>query len=82
MSHISCFYDDFSSYCASFSLMTSLTMVSFMMNMTVMVLGPGYLVHALFHFLKNMLVVSVAEDLAFLVDSQKYCPAQNIEFLS
>ena len=50
-SHLSCLSDDFSSYRVSFSLMTSLTM---------MVLGLGNLVPALFHFpLKIPLVVSV-----------------------
>ena len=44
MSLISCFYDVFSSYRFLFSLMTSLTM---------MVLGQGYLVRALFLFLWN-----------------------------
>ena len=56
---------------------------SLMMSFTIMGMGLGHLVHALFHpALEIMLVVSVAEDLAFLVDSQKYFPAQNIEFLS
>ena len=64
-SHLSCVYDDFSSYRVSFSLMTSLTMMG---------LGPDHLVRALFHFhLKNPLVVSVAQ-LGKLVDSQKYFP--------
>ena len=51
MSHISCVYDAFTSYRFSFSLMISLTM---------MVLGRGHLVGALFIFpLKIPLVVSV-----------------------
>ena len=55
MSHLSCHSDTYSSYCVSFYFMTSLTM---------MVLGPGYLVRALFHFpLKILLVMSV-----------EYCP--------
>ena len=41
-SHLSCVCDAFSSYCVSFSLMTSLTM---------MVLGPSHLVRALIIFL-------------------------------
>ena len=71
-SHISCISDAFSSYCVSFSSMTCLTMMG---------LGPGHLVRALFHLdLAIKLVVSVVEDLAFLV--KKYFTAQNIEFLS
>ena len=70
-SHLSCVFDVFSSYRVSFSLMTSLTM---------MVLGPGHLVRALFHFpLKILLVVSVAQnplvmsvDHFDLVESLKY----------
>ena len=63
-SHLFCVYAAFSSYCASFSLMTSLTM---------MVLGPGHLVCALFNFLlKIMLVVSVAQNP--LVVSVDYFP--------
>ena len=50
-SYLSCVYDAFSSYRVSFSLTTSLTM---------MVLGPGHLVRALYHFpLIITLVVSV-----------------------
>ena len=64
-SHILCVYNDFSSYRVSFSLMMSLTMMG---------LGPGHLVRALFHFhLKNPLVVSVSQ-LGKLVKSQKYFP--------
>ena len=40
-SHLSCVYDNFYYYRVSFSLMMSLTMVS---------MGPGYLVRALFQF--------------------------------
>ena len=40
-SHLSCVYDDFSSYHIPFSSTTSLTMMG---------LGPGNLVRALFHF--------------------------------
>ena len=61
MSHISCVYDTFSSYCVSFSMMTILTMI---------VLGPGHLVRALLHFLKILLVVSV--DYSHLVESMDY----------
>ena len=51
MSLISCLSDTFSSYCVYFSLI---------MILTVMVLVPGHLVRALFHFpLKIPLVVSV-----------------------
>ena len=50
-SHLYYAYNSFSSYCVNFSVMTSLTM---------MVLVPGHLVRALFHFaLKILLVVSV-----------------------
>ena len=50
-SHLSCLSDVFSSYRVYFSLMTILTM---------MVLGPGHLLRALFHFpLKIPLVLSV-----------------------
>ena len=50
-SHLSNIYDDFSSYRVSFILMTSLT---------TMVLDPGHLIGALFHFpLKILLVMSV-----------------------
>ena len=63
-SHISCLSDVFSSYCVSFSLMTSLKM---------MVMGPGHLVRALFHFpLKIPLVVSV--EYSPLVVSVEYLP--------
>ena len=56
--HISCISNNFSSYCVSFSLM---------MSLTVMVLGPGHPVCVHFYFpLEIELVVSVAEDLAFL----------------
>ena len=48
-----CVYDAFSSYRVAFSSMTSLTM---------MVLGLGHLVRALFHFLKFLLVVAVAQN--------------------
>ena len=48
-SHLSCVYDDFSSYCVYFSLMASLTMMG---------LVPAHLVRALIHF-----IVSVAKDL-------------------
>ena len=64
MSHLSCVYDTFSSYRVSFSSMTILTM---------MVLGPGHLVRALFHFsLKILLVMSVAKNQ--LVVSVDYFP--------
>ena len=46
------FLQQFSSYRVSFSLMTSLTMISLMTSLMMMVLGPGYLVRAIFHFLK------------------------------
>ena len=53
-SHLSFFNDAFSFYRGCFSLMTSLTM---------MVMGPGHLVRAIFHFLlKILLVVSVAQN--------------------
>ena len=51
-SHIYDAYDAFSSYRVSFSLVSSLTKMSLMTSMTMMVLGPGYLVRALFIFLK------------------------------
>ena len=61
-SNPSCFYDDFSFYCVYFSLMTNLMM---------MVLGPGHLVRAIFHFsLKILLVISV--DYFHLVESLEY----------
>ena len=51
--HLSCVYDNISSYRVSFSLMTIMMM---------MVLGPGRLVRALFHLpLKNPLVMSVSQ---------------------
>ena len=57
-SHIFCVYDDFSSYRVSFSLMKSLTMMG---------MGAGNLVCALFQCaLEITLVVSVAEDMASL----------------
>ena len=53
-SHLSCFYDAFSSYRVSFSLISSLA---------IMVLGPGHMVSALFHYpLKIPLVVGVAQN--------------------
>ena len=58
-SHLSYAYDAFSSYHVSFSLMSSLTKMSLMTSLTMMVLGPGYLVHALFYFLKFLLIVFV-----------------------
>ena len=60
-SHISCFYNDFSSYRVSFSLVVSVAM---------MVLGLGYLVRVLFNSLKIPLVVSV--DYFHLVESLEY----------
>ena len=64
-SHISCVYDNFSSYRIYFSLMMSITMIG---------LGLGHMVHALFHLpLENLSVVSVAQ-LGTLVESQKYFP--------
>ena len=45
-------------------------MVSLMTSLTMMVLGPGYLVRALFHFLKFLLFVSV--DFFNLVESLEY----------
>ena len=57
-SHLSYAYDDFSSYCVSFSLISSLTKMSLMTSLTTVVLGPGlqenllYLIHSLFYFLK------------------------------
>ena len=58
-SHFYCFYKTFSFYCISFTLMTSMTMISSKTSLTMMVVGPGYLVRALFCFLKIPLVVSV-----------------------
>ena len=43
-SHLSCFYDALFSYRFSFS---------FMINKTIMLLGPGYLVRAFFSFSEN-----------------------------
>ena len=54
MSHLSYAYDDFDFYRVSFSLVASLTM---------MVLGPGHLVRALFRFPLNiLLVMTVAQN--------------------
>ena len=54
LSHLFYVYEAFSSYRVSFCSMTSLTM---------MVLGPGHMVRALFHFpLKILLVLSVAQN--------------------
>ena len=54
-SHLSCISNTFSSYPFSFSLMTILTMMG---------LGQGHMLRALFHFpLEISLVVSVVEDL-------------------
>ena len=47
-----------------------LTMISLMTSLTIVVLGPGYLVRAIFHFLKNPLVVSV--DYFHLVEWMEY----------
>ena len=69
-SYLSCFYNAFYSYRVSFSLMTILTMIYVMTSLTMMVLGLGYLVRALFHFLKIMLVVS--EEYFHLVESLEY----------
>ena len=61
-SHLSFVYDAFSCYCLSFSMMTILT---------IMVLGPGHLVHDIFHFaLAVPLIKSVKYFL--LVVSVKY----------
>ena len=68
-SHIYCCYDTFYFY-RIFSVLMSLTMISLMMSLTTMVLGPVYLVRALFHFLKITLVVSV--DNFYLFESMKY----------
>ena len=70
MSHLSCDYDAFSFYRVYFSLMRSLRMISLMTSLTMMVLGLGYLVRALFHFLKIPLVVSL--DYFYLVESLEY----------
>ena len=61
MSHLSCVYNAFSSYCFYFSLMTILAMMG---------LGPGHLVRALFHFVKKLLVVSVAQITLFVSVAQ------------
>ena len=58
ISYLFCVYDEFSSYSDSFSLM---------MSLTIMILGPGYLVRAIFHYLKIPLVMSV--DYFHLVES-------------
>ena len=61
-SHLFCVYDALSSYCVYFSLMMSLTMMG---------LGLGHLVHALFHFpLKILFVVSVAQILSVVSMAQ------------
>ena len=57
-------------YSASFSLMTILKMISSITSLTMMVLGPGYLVHALSHFLKIPFIVSM--DYFHLVESLEY----------
>ena len=49
-SHLSYAYDTFSSYRVSFSLISIMTKMSLMTSLTMMVLGPGYLVRALFLF--------------------------------
>ena len=51
--HLSCFYQVFSFYLVSFSVMMSLTIISSMTSPTVIFPGPGHLVRALFHFSKN-----------------------------
>ena len=65
--HLSCSYDAFYFYRVYFSLMTSLTIISLMTSLTMMILGPGYLVRAIFHYLKILLVMSV--DYFHLVES-------------
>ena len=45
-------------------------MISLMTSLTMMVLGPSYLVHDLFHFMKILLVVSV--DYFYFVNSLEY----------
>ena len=45
-------------------------MIYLMTSLMMIVLGPGYLVRALFHFLKNMLVMSV--DYFHFVKSLEY----------
>ena len=57
--HVSCVYDTFSSYRVSFYLISSLTKMSLMTSLTMMVLGPGHLVCALFNLLKFPLIVFV-----------------------
>ena len=57
--HLYCGYNAFSSYRIYFSLMMSLTMISLMTSLTAMVLGPCYLVSALFCSLEILLVVPV-----------------------
>ena len=49
-SHLSYAYDDFSSCRVSFSFISILTKISLMKSLTMMVLGPGYLVCAFFIF--------------------------------
>ena len=49
-SHLSYAYDAFSSYNVSFSLILSLTKMSLMTSLTMMVLGLGYLIRAIFLF--------------------------------
>ena len=49
-SHLSYAYDGFSSDRISFSSMMSMTKMYLMTRLTMMVLGPGYLVRALFYF--------------------------------
>ena len=70
-SHLSCVYDIFSYYHASFYSMTILKMMG---------LGPGHLVCALFYFpLKILLVVSVAQNQ--LIVSVDYFPlVVSVEF--
>ena len=58
-SRLSYAYDAFSSYRVSFSLILSLTKMYLMTSLTMMVLGPVYLVCALFYSFKFPLVVSV-----------------------
>ena len=60
-SHISFISDTFPSYHVYFSLMTSMKMMG---------MGPDHMVRDLLHFaLSILLVLSVAVDLEFLVDS-------------
>ena len=64
-SHLFDAYEAFSSYCVSFSLMTSLTKVLLMKILMMIVLGPGllenldYLVHALVYFSKILSIIFV-----------------------